>query len=542
MHQRPWLIAGCQSTDINIEYEDKMRENPNDLKPVNPIIIDGNSLSFEQLEQIAVASAPIELSSDSRKNVQFCREYVDKLISENQLVYGLTTGFGKFSTVTIPPENIAELQLNLIRSHAVSVGDPYSIEITRAIMLLRINVLAKGFSGIRCQTLQALIDMLNRGVHPIIPMRGSVGASGDLSPLSHLALVLLGEGEALYQGKKMSGMEAMQAAGITPVVLEAKEGLALNNGTQVMAAIGALSVIELERLCQSADMIAAMSIDALLGTPCAFDELIHKLRPHPGQLQSAKNILNLLEDSKLRYSHVNCGNVQDAYSLRCSPQVHGAVRDAISYAKAVIGIELNSATDNPLIFPKEGKVISGGNFHGEPIAIALDVLAIAASELASISERRIEQMLNPALNRGLNAFLANRPGIDSGYMIAQLTAASVVSENKVLSHPASVDSIPTSANQEDHVSMGSVSAIKLLQVVKNIQTALGIELMIAASALDQRGIESSPALESVKLALRELVPPLEKDRVLYPDINTTIGFLCSHKALALIAEQGIKIN
>ncbi len=519
-----------------------MQANMDNKPLLQAVPIDGNSLSFEELELISVDHAPIELTEESKARVQRCREYVDKVISQNQIVYGLTTGFGKFSTVTIPPENIAELQLNLIRSHAVNVGEPYSEVITRAIMLLRINVLAKGHSGIRLQTLEALIEMLNKRVHPLIPMRGSVGASGDLSPLSHLALVLIGEGEALYQGQRMSGAEAMRAAGITPVVLEAKEGLALNNGTQVMAAIGALAVIDLERLAQQADMIAAMSIDALLGTPCAFDELVHQLRPHPGQLASAANIRNLLENSKLRASHLNCGNVQDAYSLRCSPQVHGAVRDAIAYAKGVIGIELNSATDNPLIFPEEDKVISGGNFHGEPLAIALDVLAIAASELASISERRIEQILNPALNRGLTPFLANRPGIDSGYMIAQLTAASVVSENKVLSHPASVDSIPTSANQEDHVSMGSVSAIKLIQILKNIRTALGIELMIASSALDQRGIESSLALESVKHALRAEIPALEKDRILYPDINAAIEFLTSNRALELIKQAGIEIN
>lgn len=519
-----------------------MQASNENQAPPDPIVIDGNSLSFEALEQIAVYHAPVRLTPESKAKVQRCREYVDNVISENQIVYGLTTGFGKFSTVTIPPENIAELQLNLIRSHAVSVGEPYSTTITRAIMLLRINVLAKGHSGIRLQTLEALVEMLNQGVHPLIPMRGSVGASGDLSPLSHLALVLIGEGEAEYQGQTMSGKEAMQAAGIEPVVLQAKEGLALNNGTQVMAAIGALAVIDLERLAQQADMIAAMSIDALMGTPRAFDELIHNLRPHPGQLASATNIRNLLEGSILRQSHLNCGNVQDAYSLRCSPQVHGAVRDAVTYAKNVIGIELNSATDNPLIFPEEHKVISGGNFHGEPLAIALDVLAIAASELASISERRIEQMLNPALNRGLSPFLASRPGIDSGYMIAQLTAASVVSENKVLAHPASVDSIPTSANQEDHVSMGSVSAIKLIQVIQNIRTALGIELMISASALDQRGLASSPALESVKQALRELIPVLEKDRILYPDINAAIEFLKTNAALGIIARAGIKIN
>lgn len=491
------------------------------------IIIDGNSLSLEDVQQVALMAAPIKISDPSRDKVIKCRAYVDKVIANGDTVYGLTTGFGKFSTVSIPAEHIAELQLNLIRSHATSVGEPYTIAQTRAIMLLRIAVLAKGHSGIRYETLDTLVQMLNKGVHPLIPTRGSVGASGDLSPLSHLALVLIGEGEANYKGEVMPGLVAMQKAGIKPVQLAAKEGLALNNGTQVMAALGVLSLLEAERLCRYADVIASMSIDALKGTPKAFDELVHRLRPHPGQLASAKNIRTLLSGSVLRESHRNCGNVQDAYSLRCSPQVHGAVRDACRYARNVLEIEINSATDNPLIFADEEKVISGGNFHGEPLAIALDTMAIAVSELASISERRVEQMLNPALSRGLSPFLADRPGIDSGFMIAQLTAAAVVSENKVLSHPASVDSIPTSANQEDHVSMGSVSAIKLLQVLENVSTALGIELLVACAALDQRALESSPLLEKVKSALRESVPPLKGDRVMYPDVNNAIALVRS---------------
>lgn len=500
------------------------------------IIIDGNSLSLEAVQQVACLQVPIRLADSSREKVKKCRAYVDQVIANGDTVYGLTTGFGKFSTVTIAPEHIAELQVNLIRSHATSVGEPYTVAQTRAVMLLRIAVLAKGHSGIRLETLETLVQMLNAGVHPIIPKRGSVGASGDLSPLSHLALVLIGEGEALYMGEIISGQAAMQKAGINPVTLAAKEGLALNNGTQVMAALGVLSLLEAERLCRYADVIASMSIDALKGTPRAFDELIHNLRPHPGQIKSAANIRYLLSNSALRESHRNCGNVQDAYSLRCTPQVHGAVRDALSYARGVLEIEINSATDNPLIFAEEGKVISGGNFHGEPLAIALDTMAIAISELASISERRVEQMLNPALSRGLSPFLADRPGIDSGFMIAQLTAASVVSENKVLAHPASVDSIPTSANQEDHVSMGSVGAIKLLQVVENVSTALGIELLVASAALDQRGVNSSPSLEKVKHALRENVPAMKGDRIMYPDINNAIALLCSDRIDTLVTK------
>ncbi|MCB5271697.1 MAG: histidine ammonia-lyase [Candidatus Cloacimonetes bacterium] len=505
------------------------------------IIIDGNSLSLEAVGLVANEAAPIRLADSSIAKVIKCRDYVDKIIANGDIVYGLTTGFGKFSTVNIPKENIAELQCNLIRSHATSVGEPYSIEITRAIMLLRIAVLAKGHSGIRLETLQTLIEMLNKGVHPIIPKRGSVGASGDLSPLSHLALVLLGEGEAIYKGERISGKAAMQKAGITPVTLAAKEGLALNNGTQVMAAIGVLAMLQAESLCQQADITAAMSVDALMGTPCAFDALINNLRPHPGQISSAKNLTNLLEDSPLRESHVNCKNVQDAYSLRCTPQVHGAVRDALSYARGVFEIEINSATDNPLIFPDENRVISGGNFHGEPLAIALDTMALAISELANISERRVEQILNPALSRGLSPFLAKRPGLDSGYMIVQLTAAALISENKVLSHPACVDSIPTSANQEDHVSMGSVSAIKLLQVMENVSNVIAIELLISAQALDSRNVLSSPALEAAKAALRKEVPILQEDRIMYPDVEKSIALIKDSAILKAVQASGIKI-
>jgi histidine ammonia-lyase len=502
------------------------------------IIIDGNSLTLEAVGKIAYEKAQIRLSETSKAKVSKCRDYVDKVIANGDIVYGLTTGFGKFSTVNIPPDKIAELQVNLIRSHAVSVGEPYSEEITRAIMLLRIAVLAKGHSGIRLDTLQTLIEMLNKGVHPIIPMRGSVGASGDLSPLSHLALVLLGEGEAIYGSERLSGSEAMKRAGITPIVLAAKEGLALNNGTQVMAAIGALMLLKAEELCRLSDITAAISIDALLGTPRAFDPLVHGLRPHPGQKISAENLCKLLSDSPLRESHIKCDNVQDAYSLRCTPQVHGAVRDALAYARGVLLVEINSATDNPLIFPDEDKVISGGNFHGEPLAIALDTMALAISELANISERRMEQMLNPALSRGLPAFLAKRPGLDSGYMIAQLTAASLISENKVLSHPASVDSIPTSANQEDHVSMGSISAIKLLQVVENVERVIAIELLIGASALDYRDHPTSSALQSVKELLREKVARLEEDRILYPDIDAATALVTSGAILEIIGKKG----
>jgi len=356
---------------------------------MNYLEIDGNSLTCEDIKAVACKEIPVRLTAQARKNVELCRAYVEEIISEGKTVYGLTTGFGKFSNVKISPKHLDELQENLIKSHAINVGQPYSKEQTRAIMLLRANVLAKGYSGIKLETLQTLLELLNKKVHPVIPRKGSVGASGDLSPLSHLALVLIGRGKAEFNEQIISGAEALAKAGIKPVTLSAKEGLALNNGTQVMTAIGVLTLLEAEELAKSADIIAAMTVDALLGTPAAFDPLIHKLRPHQGQSASAANLKALLKHSPLRASHINCDQVQDPYSLRCTPQVHGAVRDALAYVRKTLATEINSATDNPLIFPKEKKVISGGNFHGEPLAIALDTLAIAVSELGSISERRI---------------------------------------------------------------------------------------------------------------------------------------------------------
>ena len=489
------------------------------------LFVDGNSLTIEQVKEVANESKKIALSEAAKDKVKKCRAYVDKIVSENRVVYGITTGFGKFANIVIDGKDIEELQENLILSHATGVGEYLSIEEVRAIMLLRINVLAKGHSGIRLSTLQTMIDMLNAGIHPLIPEKGSVGASGDLAPLSHLALVLIGHGEAEYKDEILSGAEAMKRAGITPVKLAAKEGLALNNGTQVMTGIACLALLRAENLCDKADLTAAMTIDALLGTPNAFDELVHKVRPHPGQIESAQNIRNLLKDSPLRQSHLNCKNVQDAYSLRCTAQVHGATRQNLKHIRSVLEIEINSATDNPLIFPEEDKVISGGNFHGQPIAFVSDLLGICVAELANISERRIEQLYNPALNRGLSPFLAFRPGIDSGLMIAQFTAASLVSENKVLAHPSSVDSIPTSANQEDHVSMGTIGAIKGRNIVDNTAFVLGIELMSACQAIEMRQIESSPALMKVLKEFRCHVKPLGKDRVMYEDLQKAKMFV-----------------
>lgn len=486
------------------------------------ILIDGDSLTLSQINDVAYQKRKkVILTNEAKDKVNKCRVYVEKIISSKKVVYGLNTGFGKFANITIPHDQIEELQENLIMSHATGVGENLPIHEVRAIMLLRINVLAKGHSGIRLSTLQTMINMLNAGIHPCIPEKGSVGASGDLAPLSHLALVLIGKGKAEYQGELVDGNEALAKAGLSPVKLAAKEGLALTNGTQVMSGILCLALLCAERLCKVADVTAAMTVDALLGTPTAFDELIHSVRAHKGQMDSAQNIRNLLNDSPLRASHKNCDNVQDAYSLRCTPQVNGAIRQNLAHIREVLNIEINSATDNPLIFPDEDKVLSGGNFHGEPIAFVADLLGMCVSELANISERRIEQLYNPALNRGLNAFLTSRPGLDSGLMIAQFTAASLVSENKVLAHPSCVDSIPTSANQEDHVSMGTIGAVKARNIVENTAFVLGIELMSACQALQMRKIDSSPAILAVLKDYRKVVKLLSTDRILYPDINAS---------------------
>ncbi|MCB5249535.1 MAG: histidine ammonia-lyase [Candidatus Cloacimonadales bacterium] len=505
------------------------------------IYIDGNSLTLEQVYDVAFNRVKVKLTEDAIEKINKCRTYVEKVINEGRIVYGLTTGFGKFSTISIDKEDIEELQTNLILSHATGVGNYLSIEETRAIHLLRANVLAKGNSGIRLSTLQTLIDMLNAGIHPCIPEKGSVGASGDLAPLSHLALVLLGYGEAEYKGEIIDGGLAMKKAGITPVKLAAKEGLALNNGTQVMTGIMAINIIKAEALAKSADIVAALTVDALTGTPAAYDALIHQLRPHNGQMNSAANLTELLKNSPLRQSHINCKNVQDAYSLRCTPQVNGAVRDALTFVRQTLEVEINSATDNPLIFPDEDKVLSGGNFHGEPVAFSADILGFTVSELGNISERRQEQMFNPALNRGLNAFLAPRPGIDSGFMIAQLTSASLISENKVLAHPASVDSIPTSANQEDHVSMGTIGAVKARTILNNTTYVLGIELMAACQALESRSYETSEPLAAVKKEFREVVKVIDKDRIFYPDIEKSKSFIESTKAIEIV-ERFIKLK
>jgi len=496
------------------------------------LTIDGTALTVPQLEDVARSSRKVALSPAAREAVSASRRVVDDAVEKGKVVYGVTTGFGNFADVHIPLDHLLELQLNLVRSHAAGVGEPIGEAETRALMLLRANVLARGFSGVRPETLDLLVEMLNRGVHPVVPARGSVGASGDLAPLAHLALSLVGEGECWRDGRRIPSASALADAGLAPVVLQPKEGLALINGTQLMTAVGALALATAYRLALSADVVGALTLDALEGTDVAFDERIHAARPHPGQGASARNIRRLLGASGVRASHRDCSRVQDAYSLRCMPQVHGAVRDALDYVSRAITTEMNSATDNPMVFADSGEILSGGNFHGQPVAIAADLLAIAAAELGAISERRTERLVNPTLS-GLPAFLARDGGLHSGLMMAQVTAAALASENKVLAHPASVDSIPTSAGKEDHVSMGVTAAHKAAQAVQNTGRILAIELIAAAEALEfRRPLTSSAPLEAVHARLRERVPAHDRDRVLGPEIDETASALAAGDFLA----------
>ena len=499
--------------------------------------LNGNTLTLEEVRDIAVEQRPVLLDPDAREAVIRARAVVDALVEKDEVAYAITTGVGKLSDVHIKGDQIRELQINLVRSHCVGVGEPLSVPETRAMMVLRANSLAKGFSGIRPVTLDTLCEMLNRGVTPVVPSQGSVGASGDLAPLSHIALALVGEGECWGEKGlgRVASAEALKKAGIQPVVLEAKEAVSLINGTQAMLACGTLAVLAAEVLVDSADVIASLSLDALKGTDAAFDERIHKARPHAGQIHTAANLRKLLEGSAIRDSHRECGKVQDAYSLRCIPQVHGAVRDALAYCRSVFEIEANSAVDNPLVFPKnakqpdgEGDVISGGNFHGEPLAFALDFLAIALSALAGISERRLERMVNPALSDGLPPFLAPGAGLHSGFMMAQVTAAALVSENKVYAHPASADSITTSGNKEDFVSMGMTGAIKLKRVVENTRNVIAIEAMAAAQAVNFLApLKPSKRGQAAHAAIRSVSPPIEKDRVMSGDFEKISALIAS---------------
>lgn len=482
------------------------------------VVLDGNSLTIEDVVAVARQRKQVALSAEAVKQMEISRTMVESLVKQGKVVYGVTTGFGKFSQVSIAPEEIEQLQENLIISHAVGVGNPLPEEVVRGIMLLRANALAKGYSGIRPEVVATLVEMLNMGVHPVIPEKGSLGASGDLAPLSHMALVMIGRGEAYYQGIRMPGKTAMEKAGIPVIKLNAKEGLALINGTQVMTAIGTLAIYDAWCLAKTADIAAAMTCEALEGIPAAYDRKINEVRPHQGQGQVAGNLRRLLAGSQI-ISGAQHGRVQDAYALRCIPQVHGASRDALEYVRKVIEVEINSVTDNPLLFPEEGEVISGGNFHGQPVALAMDFLGIALSEIANIAERRIERLVNPTLSGGLPAFLTTKGGLNSGFMIAQYTAASLVSENKVLASPASIDSIPSSANQEDHVSMGTIAARKALGILENTRAVLAIELLCAAQGIDLRGGKPAPGTGAAYQALRKEVACLEEDRELRLDIE-----------------------
>lgn len=507
----------------------------------DPVFL-GRPISLSDLEDVAVRGRAVALADEARAKVRKSREAIDAIAKQGDTaprVYGVNTGFGALSETRISATDVRELQQNLVRSHATGVGPDLGSAEVRGMMLLRAQVLALGHSGVREALVDVLIAMLNAKVHPRIPSQGSVGASGDLAPLAHLALAMIGEGEArLGDGPCRPSAGVLKEAGVTPVVLEAKEGLALINGTQYMASLGTLALLEAERLATAADVAGAMSLEALKGTSRPFDERLHEARPHPGQKQVASNLRALLADSEIMESHRDCGKVQDAYSLRCMPQVHGATRDALAWVRSVLEREVNSVTDNPSVFVDRGEteIISGGNFHGQPLALALDLAAMAAAELANISERRVEQLVNPALSTGLTAFLAPpgpKSGLHSGFMIAQVTSASLVSENKVLAHPASVDSIPSSAGKEDHVSMGSVSAKKLRDVVKNVRACLAIEVMTAAAGLDQRKpLRPARGVEAALAKVREKVAPMTGDRPLYGDIEAVTRLLATNELTA----------
>jgi histidine ammonia-lyase len=483
--------------------------------------LSGQALTLEQIAQVAAGEVEPLLSRDAHRRMQASREVVEKLLREEGVAYGVNTGFGKLADVRIPLSDLDRLQVNLVRSHASGLGNPLPEAETRALMLLRANVLAIGRSGCRQVLVETLFEMLARGVLPRIPEKGSVGASGDLAPLAHLALAMLGEGECLYKGRWVPSSEALRDSGIAPVRLAAKEGLALLNGTQAMAAVGALALLRAERVVKLADLAGAMSLEALRGTPVAFDPRIHAARPHPGQQAAAAHLCHLLRDSEIRNSHLTGDpRVQDAYSLRCMPQVHGAVRMALEHARKVVEIESGSATDNPLVFEDTGEILSGGNFHGAPLALVYDYAAIAVTDLMSITERRIDRLINPDLNDGLPPFLSAHPGVSSGYMIPHVCAASLLNEAKVLAHPASVDSVPTSGGKEDHVSMGMTSALKLRQIVENAEYTLAIELMTAAEGLDyRRPLRSSAAIEQAHELIRTAVPRLTEDRPPSADIE-----------------------
>ena len=485
----------------------------------------GAGLTLGDLADSADRRARVRLAPSARRMMARSRKTVETAVARGESIYGVTTGFGKFAEVAVPASRLEELQRNLVRSHCAGVGTPLPDRAVRAMMLLRANALAKGLSGIRPATVQTLLRMLEADILPLVPEQGSVGASGDLAPLAHLALALMGEGRVRRHGRVLPAARALREAGLTPAVLEAKEGLALINGVQMSVAVGGLALERALFLCRVADLAGAASLDAARGSDAAFDQRILAARPHPGAAASGRNLRRLLAGSAIRESHRGCGKVQDNYALRCMPQVHGAARDAFAHAREVLEREMNSATDNPLVFARDGRIVSGGNFHGAPVGLVLDYASIAAADLASISERRIEKLLNPALS-DLPAFLVEEGGLHSGLMMAQVTAASLVSENKVLAHPASVDSIPTSADKEDHVSMSPIAARKFSVIVENLSRVLSIEMLVAFQAMEfLRPLRSSAPIERARRAFRRGVPPWKKDRILSTDLDAARSFL-----------------
>lgn len=514
--------------------------------------LDGNSLSLEKIDFFLKENPVVFLSAQAAEKISKARNLVENWIENDEIIYGVTTGFGEFSNVKISKEDLLRLQENLILSHSVGTGENLPPFIVKIMMLLRVNALAKGYSGIKLSTLQLLLEMMNNNIIPVVPSQGSVGSSGDLVQLSHLVLAMIGKGRVQILEDVMaenassqpivSAIEGLRRFSLEPVTLGAKEGLALINGTQMMTSFAAFVSLEAQKLNKIADISAALTHEALRATDKAYDLKLHKLRPYPGQIETAENMLALIKDSEIRRSHITGDlRVQDAYSLRCIPQIHGASRDAINYVCSRVQIEINSANDNPIIFPETQEHIEGGNFHGQPMALAMDFMAIALSELANVSERRIERMVNGALS-GLPRFLAHNGGLNSGLMIAQYTAASLVSENKVLAHPASVDSIPTSANQEDHNSMGSIAAQKSYRVMQNLQSVLAIELMTAAQALEfHKPLKCGKGTQIAYDLIREVVPPLENDRIIYDDVQKVLCLVKDDSFLKAI-EKTVKLN
>lgn len=485
------------------------------------IQLDGQRLSLSQIAAVASGKQAVALSDTARQRVQKARQLVEKIVAEGRTVYGVNTGFGRLSDVRIEPKDLRALQLNLVRSHACGLGDPLSLAEARAMLLLRANVLALGYSGCRPIVIEKLIEMLERDVTPVIPEKGSVGASGDLAPLAHLAQTVIGEGEAFFNGERMTGADALKHANIEPLQLEAKEGIALLNGTQAMAAVGGLALHRAERVVRTADVAGAMTLEALKGTPAAFDERIHAARPHRGQNEVAAHLRELLRDSQIRESHLeNDPRVQDAYSLRCMPQVHGTVRDALSHARETVEIETGSATDNPLVFTDTDEVISGGNFHGAPLALVFDYAAMALTDLMSITERRIDRLVNPDANEDLPPFLTTQAGSASGFMMLQIVAASLLNEAKVLAHPASIDNVPTDGGKEDHVSMGMTGAIKLRQIVELSEMITAIELIAGAQGLEYRApLRAGKGVEQAREVVRKYVAPLSVDRAMSAEVE-----------------------